>query len=125
VTRTLGASTVQLALAVCLGCVSLTDGVSSSQTASDVQLVEQAEYDEMRASGRYVFSEPMGEVAVTEPCASGTVDEECANAARQRLRNQAAERGANLVLLHPAATLQSYPPRYALRGVLYQVRANR
>ena len=87
-----------------------------------MRLVEQAEFDEMRESGKYVFSEPLGDVAATEACTSGSVDEQCVNAARERIRKAAAERGANLVLLRPASSLQSYPPRYALDGVLYVVR---
>jgi hypothetical protein len=96
--------------------------VEPSQTSGDVRLVDQAEFDEMRESGKYAFSEPLGDVSATEACTSGTVDEACMAAARDRLRQAAAERGANLVLVRPAATLQSYPPRYALNGVLYVVR---
>ena len=117
----LRASIVQLAVAVCLGCSPLA-APAPSQTSGEVQLVDQAEFDEMRASGKYVFSEPLGDVSATEACASGNVDEPCMAAARERLRRAAAERGANLVLVRPGATLQSYPPRYALNGVLYVVR---
>ena len=84
--------------------------------------MEQAEFDEMRETGTYVFSEPLGEAAATEACTSGNVDDQCVAAARERLRQVAAERGANLVLVRPGATLQSYPPRYALDGTLYVVR---
>jgi hypothetical protein len=120
--RALHVWTAQLVLATSLGCSSLAAPIQPSQDASEVQLVDQAEFDEMRASGKYVFSDPLGDVATTEACTSGTVDEACIAAARDRLRQTAAERGANLVLVRSAATLQSYPPRYALRGVLYVVR---
>jgi hypothetical protein len=116
------ASAVQLALVLCLGCSSLAAPFGPSQTAGEVRLVEQAEFDEMRASGKYVFSEPLGEVSASEACTSGNVDEQCVNAAHARLRAAAAERGANLVLVGEPSTLQSYPPRYAINGVLYIVR---
>ena len=119
--RAFRASTAQLALTVCLGCSPLA-APGPSQTSGEVRLVDQAEFDEMRASGKYAFSEALGDVSATEACTSGTVDEACMAAARERLRQAAAERGANLVLVRPAATLQSYPPRYALNGVLYVVR---
>ena len=109
-------------LALSLGCASLAAPVQPSQTSDEVRLVDQAEVDEMRASGKYVLSEPLGDVSATEACSSGTVDEQCMTAARERLRRAAAERGANLVVVRPGATLQSYPPRYALNGVLYVVR---
>ena len=121
-TRAFRASAAQLALTVCLGCSPLA-APAPSQTSGEVRLVDQAEFDEMRASGKYVVSEPLGEVTVTEACTSGTVDDECTAGARERLRQAAAERGANLVVVRPAATLQSYPPRYALHGVLYVIRA--
>jgi hypothetical protein len=121
-TRALSASTVQLAVLVCLGCSSVAAPIGPGQPSAEVRLVEQAEYDEMRRSDKYAFSEPLGDVAVTEACTSGNVDEQCVNAARERLRNSAADRGANLVLLHPASALQSYPPRYALSGVMYEIR---
>jgi hypothetical protein len=120
--RTFRSWTAQLVLAGSLGCGSLAAPVQPSQAADEVQLVDQAEFDEMRASGKYVFSEPRGDVSATEACTSGNVDEPCMAAARERLRRAAAERGANLVLVRPGATLQSYPPRYALNGVLYVVR---
>jgi hypothetical protein len=120
-TRAFRASTAQLALIVSLGCSPLA-APAPSQTSGDVRLVEQAEFDEMRESGKYVFSEPLGDVGATEACTSGNVDEQCMAAARERLRQAAADRGANLVLVHPGAALQSYPPRYALDGVLYVVR---
>ena len=105
-----------------LACSSVAAPIRPSQTASEVRLVEQAEFDEMRNSGKYTFSEPLGDVSVTEACTSGNVDEQCVNAARERLRSSAAERGANLVLLRPGSSLQSYPPRYALSGVMYTIR---
>ena len=76
----------------------------------------------MRKSGKWTFSEPRGDVAATEACTSGTVDDQCVAAARERFKAVAVERGANLVLVRPGATLQSYPPRYALDGVLYDIR---
>jgi len=121
-TRTLRTWTAQLVLALSLGCASAAP-VQPSQTSDEVRLVDQDEFDEMRASGKYVLSEPLGDVSATEACTSGTVDEHCMAAARERLRRAAAERGANLVLVRPGATLQSYPPRYALNGVLYVVRS--
>jgi hypothetical protein len=120
-TRALRASTAHLAVTVCLGCSPLA-ALDPSQTSAEVQLVDQAEFDEMRGSGKYAFSEPLGEVSATEACTSGNVDEQCVKAARERLRSSAADRGANLVLLGPASTLQSYPPRYALSGVMFEIR---
>jgi hypothetical protein len=116
------APAVQLVLSGCLACCSSAAPVEPSQTSGEVRLVEQAEFDAMRESGKCVFSEPLGEVSATEACTSGSVDEQCVTAARERIRKAAAERGANLVLVRPAASLQSYPPRYALDGVLYVVR---
>jgi hypothetical protein len=113
---------LQFALVACLVCFSAATTISSSQASGEVRLVEQAEFDEMRKSGKYVFSEPLGDVAATAACTSGTVDEQCVAAAREGLRKTAAERGANLVLLRDAATLQSYPPRYSVNGILYIVR---
>jgi hypothetical protein len=117
-----GALTVQLAWSLCLGCSSLASPARPSQPSEAVRLVEQAEFEEMRDSGKWVFSEPRGDVGATEACASDTVDEACVAAARERLRAAARDRGANLVLVRPAATLQSYPPRYAVNGVLYVIR---
>jgi hypothetical protein len=112
--------TVQLALAMALGCPSMASPARPSQ-ADTVRLVEQGEFDAMRDSGRWVF-EPRGEASAAEACASGSVDEQCVAVVRERLRAAAVERGANLVVLHPASTLQSYPPRYAVTGVLYDIR---
>ncbi len=75
----------------------------------------------MRNSGQWVF-EPRGEASASEACTSGTVDDQCVAAAHERLRTAAVERSANLVLMRPTSTLQSYPPRYAVTGELYQVR---
>ena len=116
------ALTVQLALSLCLGCSSLASPARPSQASDAVRLVDQAEFDAMRDSGTWTFSEARGEVGATEACASGTVDDTCVAAARERLKAAAVERGANLVLVRPGATLQSYPPRYALNGVLYDIR---
>jgi len=116
---------VQLALSMCLGCGSFAAPVGPSQTPGEVRLVEQAEFDAMRESGQFVFSEPLGEVTAAEACTSGSVDEQCVNAARERIRKEASERGANLVLVRAASSLQSYPPRYVLDGVLYVVRQRR
>jgi hypothetical protein len=121
--RVFSAVIVPLALSVCLACSSVAAPIRPSQSSGDVRLVEQAEFDQMRGSGKYAVSEPLGDVAVTEACASGNVDEQCVEAARQRLRSSAADRGANLVVLRPASTLQSYPPRYALSGVMYDIRS--
>lgn len=112
--------TVQLALSIALGCSSAASPADPSQ-ADTVRLVEQGEFDAMRDSGEWVF-EPRGEASASEPCASGSVDDQCIAAARERLRAAALERGANLVLMRPASTLQSYPPRYAVTGALYQIR---
>ena len=113
---------VQLAVSACLGCSSMASPAQPSQPAEAVRLVEQAEFDQMRESGKWVFSEPRGQAGATETCTSGSVDDACVAAARERLRAAAAERGANLVLVQPGAALQSYPPRYALNGVLYDIR---
>jgi hypothetical protein len=112
--------TVQLALAIAFGCSSIASPARPSQSGS-VRIVEQGEFDAMRDSGQWVF-ELRGDVAAAEACASGSVDDECVAAVRERLRAAAIERGANLVLMHPASTLQSYPPRYAVTGVLYDIR---
>ena len=111
-----------VALSVCLGCSSLASPPAPSQGPDDVRLVEQAEFDEMRGSNKFTISEPLGEVAASEACTAGTVDETCVNAAQQRLREAAKERGANLVLMRAGAALQSFPPQYSVNGVLYQVK---
>ena len=113
---------VTTALLACLGCSSLASPSQPSQTRDDVRLVEQAEFDEMRNSGKFTFSEPLGDVSASEACASGTVDDACVNAAQRRLREAAVERGANLVLMRSGAALQSFPVRYSVNGVLYQVK---
>jgi hypothetical protein len=112
--------TAQLALLMALGCSSMASPARPSQPDT-VRLVEQAEFDAMRDSGQWIF-EPRGEASANEACSSGSVDEQCVAAARERLRAAAVERGANLVLMRPASTLQSHPPRYAVTGVLYDIR---
>jgi hypothetical protein len=114
------ALTAQLALSLAVGCSSAAAPARPAQSDT-VRLVEQAEFDSIRDSGEWVF-EPRGEASASEPCASGSVDEQCINAAHARLRAAAIERGANLVRLLPGSTLQSYPPRYAISGELYQIR---
>jgi hypothetical protein len=116
------ALTVQLALSLCLGCSGQASPAKPSQSPDAVRLVEQAEFDAMRESGKWTFSEPRGDVGASEACTSGSVDDQCVAAARERLKAAAAERGANLVLVRPGAMLQSYPPQYALNGVLYDIR---
>ena len=94
--------------------------VQPPDPARDVVLVDQAGLDRLRERG-HVISAPRGEVTARAPCLSGSVDQQCVEAAHQRLREAAAQRGANVVLLVKAATLQSHPPQYAVTGVLYEV----
>jgi hypothetical protein len=87
--------------------------------ADAVRLMSQREFAELRAAGTIVVSAPLGDVSASEPCTAGAVDAACEAAARQRLREAAAARGADLVVLHPPAALQTFPPRYAISGIAY------
>jgi hypothetical protein len=116
-----------LAVLLCIGCSSLAvPGEPSSppqgaNPSQDVLVVDQAGFDELRKGGKYEVSEPRGDVAATVPCDSGSVDEPCVEAARQRLREAAAQRAANLVVVVSAATAQSFPVQYSVKGVLYVI----
>ena len=90
--------------------------------ALDVRIVNQADLDALRGNRQYTLSEPRGEISAAATCASGVADESCAEAARQRLREEASRRGANLVLIVESALMQSYPPRLTMRAVLYELR---
>lgn len=92
--------------------------VDSATTAEDVIVVDESGLDDIRA--KYTLSEPLGEVSGAAPCESGTVSEECTEAARQQLRQAAAARNANLVVVFDSALMQSFPPRLSLKGRLYQ-----
>jgi hypothetical protein len=87
----------------------------------DVVVVDQAGFDRLRSEDRCVIRGPSGEVTRAAPCPSGNVDEQCVDAARQRLREAAAQRGANLVVVVRGSARQSYPPQYAATGVLYEL----
>ena len=112
-----------IAVPLCTGCSADATAGGPSEQAGDVRVVEQAEFDELRRSGRYTISDPRGEITAREACVSGTVDAACIDAARERLRKTAAERDSNLVLLRDASVLQSQPPQYLVTGVLYQIRS--
>ncbi len=86
----------------------------------EVRVVDQAGFDELRSSGKFTISEPRGEVSATLPCESGG-DEKCTEAARQRLRETAKQRGSNLVLVKRAVARQTYPVQYSINGVLYLI----
>lgn len=92
--------------------------LDSATTTEDVIVVNESDLDDIRA--KYTLSEPIGEVSGVAPCESGTVTEECTEAARQQLRQQAAARNANLVVVFESALMQSFPPRLSLKGRLYQ-----
>jgi methionine-rich copper-binding protein CopC len=92
--------------------------VNSATTAEDVMVVDQSRLDDIRKS--YDLSEPLGEVSAVAACESGSASEECANAARQQLRQAAADREANLVVVTDSAVMQSFPPRMSMKGTLYR-----
>lgn len=94
---------------------------SAPTTPGAVRIVDQAQFDELRASGRYLISSPLGTIGAAAGCASGSADAACLEAAHQRLRVLAVERGANLVLVLQSAVLQSHPPQLSLTGELYQL----
>lgn len=91
--------------------------------ALDIRIVNPADLDALRSNRRYALSEPRGEISAVATCASGVADESCTEAARQQLREEAAKRGANLVVIVGSALMQSYPPRLTLRAVLYELRS--
>lgn len=113
-----------LALTACASSEPSVDpsAVELATASGDVLLVDQAEFDRLRSSGTYVVSDPLGEVGAAAPCEAGDADPACVDAARQRLKDAASRRGANLVLVLNEATLQSYPPQYQLNGRLYRIR---
>jgi hypothetical protein len=91
----------------------------------DVRIVDQAELDELRKSVKYDIAESGGEVTASAACTSGEVDQRCVDDAHQRLREAAAQKDANLALIEKVATLQSYPPRYSVTAVLYNITERR
>lgn len=90
-----------------------------------VQVVDQAQWEAMRAAGQYVFSDPRGDVAATAACASGSADDACLEAARKTLRDEAVRRGANLVVVTRVASGQSFPVQISMAGVLYEISPRR
>jgi hypothetical protein len=121
---------LQFAALVSIGCSSYAvpaelssppQSTNPRQEVMEVTVVDQAGFDEMRKSGKYQISEPRGDVSGSAPCASGDADEACVEAARQRLREAAVQRAANLVVVVSAAISQSFPVRYTVRGVLYVI----
>jgi hypothetical protein len=88
--------------------------------AADVLVVEQSELEALRT--KYVISEARGEIAAAAACTSGEADKACTDAARQQLREEAARRGATLVVITSTAMRQSFPPQLALRATLYDIR---
>lgn len=121
----------QLAVWTSLACAfqPLLAQVSSPAGAGDRQrkvlIVDQAGLDALRAGGKYVLSEPRGEISATAPCVSGSADAQCVEAAHQRLQEEATRRGANLILMTRMSSLQSYPPQYAAAGILYEISSRR
>lgn len=92
--------------------------LDSATTAEDVVVADESRLDDILA--RYTLSDPIGEASAAAPCESGTVTEECTEAARQQLRQAAAAREANLVVVFQSAVMQSFPPRISLKGRLYR-----
>jgi hypothetical protein len=91
----------------------------------DVRVIDKADLEQLRNAGTHDIRGPLGEVTGAAPCPSGNVDEQCMEAARQRLRESAAARGANLVVIVRSAVAQSFPPQYSATGELYEMTARR
>ena len=91
----------------------------------DVRVIDKADLDALRNAGTHDIKGPLGEVTGAAPCPSGNVDEPCTEAVRQQLREHAAARGANLVVIVRSALGQSFPPRYSATGELYVMTARR
>jgi hypothetical protein len=91
----------------------------------DVRVIDKAHLEQLRNAGTHDIRGPLGEVTGAAPCPSGNVDEPCMEAARQRLRESAAARGANLVVIVRSAVAQSFPPQYSATGELYEMTARR
>lgn len=91
---------------------------TAAATAEDVLVIDESRLDEIR--GDYDVSEPLGEATGVAVCESGGATTGCEQAARQQLREAAARRGANLVVVVSSALAQSYPMRLTLRGTLHR-----
>ena len=122
---------LSLAIATSATCTSQALDVQPSsdpQTANrpdDVRVIDKADLERLRNAGTHDIKGPLGEVTGAAPCPSGNVDEQCMEAARQRLRESAAARGANLVVIVRSVVAQSFPPLYSATGELYEMTARR
>jgi hypothetical protein len=94
-------------------------------SAGTVLVVDQAGFDDLRNSGKYDISASLGDVGATAACESGSADEKCVEAAHERLKGEAQERGANLVVVLNTALLQSFPVRYSVNAQLYKATERR
>lgn len=95
-------------------------GGGGTATTADVLVVQQSELDGLR--GKYVISEPRGEITAAATCTAGQADKACNDAAHQQLRDEAKKRGATLAVITSTALRQSFPPVLALRATLYEIR---
>jgi hypothetical protein len=86
-----------------------------------VLVVDQAGFDALRNSGKYDISASLGDVGATAGCESGSADQKCVEAAHERLKGAAQERGANLVVVLNTALLQSFPVQYSVTGQVYRI----
>ena len=93
--------------------------------SEDVRVLDDAGFKQLRGAGTHDIRGPLGEITAAAACSSGTVDEQCYEAVRQRLREEAASRGANLVVIVRSAVAQSFPPRYSAAGELYEISERR
>jgi len=91
----------------------------------DVQVVDPEALAALRKAGTHRVDGPLGTVTGAAPCANDGDTRECVDAARQRLREAAAARGANLVSVVKGVMAQSFPPRYSATGELYEVTPRR
>jgi hypothetical protein len=92
--------------------------IAASTAADDVLIVDQSRLGEIQE--RYNLSEPLGDIGAAAPCEPDGSSTGCEAAARQQLRETAATRGANLVVIVSSAMMQSFPPRVSLKGTLYR-----
>ena len=109
---------IQLASLQGMGCAASpsspgpVDAGGTPISSGTVLVVDQAGFDDLRNSGKYSISASLGDVGATAGCDSGSADQKCVEAAHERLKGAAQERGANLVVVLNTALLQSFPVQY-------------